>query len=77
MLTCNKIYSIIITERGKEGNPMNYTVKVNNLPTTTKPYIVARVYEGELWFWGSYDDEELAHVNAVEMDGIVVYAEEV
>jgi len=56
---------------------MNYTVKVNNLPATTKPYIVARAYEGDLWFWASYDDEELAHANAVEMDGIVVYAEEV
>lgn len=56
---------------------MNYTVKVNNLPTNVKPFIVARAVEGELWFWASYDDEELAHINAIEMDGIVVYAEEV
>jgi hypothetical protein len=56
---------------------MNYTVKVNNLPATYHPFIVARAVDGKLWFWASYDSEEFAHTNAVEVDGIVVYAEEV
>ena len=55
---------------------MKYTVKVNNLPATAKEYIVARAVDGDLWFWASYDDEELAHINAIEVDGIVVYKEE-
>lgn len=75
-LIYNKIYGIVYTERGKEGTPMKYTVKINNLPADLKPFIVARAVEGDLWFWASYDDEELAHASAVEMDGIVVYAEE-
>lgn len=52
------------------------SVKVNNLPLHYGPYIVARAVEGELWFWSSYEDEELAHINAIEVDGIVVYREE-
>ena len=55
---------------------MNYTVKVNNLPTTAKPYIVARAVDGDLWYWGSWDDEEHAHTVANEIGGIVVYGEE-
>ena len=51
-------------------------MKVNNLPNTYKQYIVARAVDGELWFWGSWDDEERAHTVANEIDGIVVYAEE-
>jgi len=49
---------------------------VNNLPATHKTYVVARAVEGELWYWGSWDDEETAHTIANEIDGIVVYDEE-
>lgn len=55
---------------------MKYSVEINNVPKMVKPYIVARVIEGELWFWGSWDNEETAHLHAIEIDGIVVYAEE-
>lgn len=53
------------------------TVTVKNLPITYCPFIVARAVDGDLWFWGSWDDEERAHMVAREVDGIVVYAEEV
>ena len=49
---------------------MKLTVK--NLPTTHKAFVVARVVDGDLWYWGSWDDEERAHMVAIEIDGIVV-----
>ena len=49
---------------------------VKNLPATYRPYIVARAVDGELWFWGSWDSEEIAHAVAIDVDGIVVYAED-
>lgn len=55
---------------------MKYTVKINNLPKTYLPYIVCRVVDGKLWFFSSWADEEYAHTLAVDLDGIVVYAEE-
>lgn len=53
---------------------MELTIK--NLPATYKPYIVARVVDDDLWYWGSWDDEERAHAVANEIGGIVVYGEE-
>lgn len=31
-------------------------VVVNNVPKTVRKYIVARLTNGELWFWGSWDE---------------------
>lgn len=52
-------------------------VRVNNLPAYAegKRYIVARNLDGELWFWGAWDDEAKARQAAVEIDGVVVSAE--
>lgn len=49
---------------------------VQNLPLHYEPFIVAHPYDGALWFWGSWDSEETAHMIALEVDGIVVYADE-
>lgn len=29
---------------------------VNNLPKDVKAYVVAREVEGDLWFWGTWDN---------------------
>jgi hypothetical protein len=47
-------------------------VTVNNLPDEPKRYVVARVIDGELWFWGSYEAEGKANRVAKEIDGVVV-----
>lgn len=47
-------------------------VVVNNTDEETEKYIVARPIDSELWFWGSYDNEEEAIKVAKLMDGIVV-----
>ena len=48
-------------------------MKINNLPAnfTDYPYIVARLYEGEFWFWGAYRDHNCANEAALEEDGVV------
>ena len=45
--------------------------KINNLPkyAEDKKYIVAREIEGELWFWGAYDDLDKAVNAATEIRG--------
>lgn len=49
-------------------------VKVNNVAkyAESKRYIVARSLDGELWFWGAWDDETEAARAALEVGGIVV-----
>ena len=49
-------------------------VKVNNLPDEPKRYVVARVIDCGLWFWGSYDDEDKAKQAAKEIEGVVLDA---
>lgn len=47
--------------------------EVNNLPDEIDKYVIARVCDGELWFWGTWDDKDEAEnvVNDVE-NGIVL-----
>ena len=45
---------------------------VNNVPKDTERFIVARVCEGELWYWGSWDNREDALKAAKEQDGAVI-----
>ena len=48
-------------------------VKVYNCPKDTEQYIVARLSNGELWFWGGYEDESEAIEVADEFEnGLVV-----
>lgn len=44
----------------------NAKARVNNLPENPCKYIVATVVSGDLWFWGSWDDESSAQVAASE-----------
>lgn len=48
---------------------------INNMPNTTKKYIVARRVDGELWFWGSWDDRDRANEVALEIGGEVIAAD--
>ena len=40
--------------------------------TEEYPYTVARVSDGELWFWGAYAGEEEAQEAALEVGGVVL-----
>lgn len=44
---------------------------INNIPeyATYKLFIVARESDGELWFWGAWDDEDKANEVALEIEG--------
>lgn len=49
-------------------------MKINNLPTYANEYkyIVASRVDGELWFWGAYNDRDKAYSVACEIWGEVV-----
>jgi len=49
-------------------------IKVNNLPEYAKNYnwLVCRVVDGELWFWGAFKDEGKAFEIATNMNGVVL-----
>ena len=51
---------------------MKCNVEVMNVPKDHDKYIVARLNEGELWYWGSWEDNQLADLAAREISGIVV-----
>lgn len=48
-------------------------VYVNNMPEETEQFVVARLNNGELWYWGSWSDKESAEKVAKTFpNGIVV-----
>ena len=49
-------------------------MKVNNLPVNYSKYafIVARRANGELWFWGAFNNRDNANEAALEVCGIVL-----
>ena len=52
-------------------------MKINNLPEYAKDckYIVVRLVDNEVWFWGAYEDLAKAYQSASEINGIVVLKE--
>lgn len=47
-------------------------VEVMNVPTETERYVVARICDCQLWYWGSWDNKKDADITAHEIDGVVV-----
>lgn len=50
-------------------------IKINNEPEYAKDYehIVARLVDGEYWFWGAYEDGFVADRAASEINGVVFH----
>ena len=54
-------------------NTRYYAIKVQNVPEITNKYIVARLVDGVLWYWGSWENFDDAFNVAVDFpNGIVV-----
>lgn len=54
-------------------NSRYYVNEVQNVPEITDKYIVAKLIDGVLWYWGSWDDFGEAFKVAMEFtNGIVV-----
>lgn len=51
---------------------MRGIVEVNNVPNNPEKHIVATVCDCDLWYWGSWNDENKAKDVANEISGIVV-----
>ena len=47
---------------------------IHNLPKTASEYrfVVAREIDGDLWYWGAYNDWVKAHDAAVKINGVVL-----
>lgn len=59
-------------------------VKINNLPIGVRnnlkallPYVVARLCDGEWWYWGQWDDIKEAYSAAYEIGGEVFLRSEI
>ena len=55
----------------KESKDVFMKVKVNNVTEGEEKFVVARVSEGELWYYGRYEEEKAREV-AEKIGGIVV-----
>lgn len=66
----------IFNELDLEGVNMDHyrTIKINNAPMNLKAYTVCRVFEEELWFWGTYEEKEQACKVAKEIGGVIIGA---
>ena len=47
-------------------------VKVNNISVNCRKYVVANLVDGELWYYGSWDDKAEADRVAKELGALVV-----
>ena len=52
-------------------------MKINNLPTEYKNYVVVRYCDDGWWYWGSYDALDKAYRTAEDVDGQVFHSEEI
>lgn len=48
---------------------------VKNVTPGNRKFVVARVSEGELWYWGRWDDYDDALSVAKDIDGVVLIDE--
>lgn len=48
---------------------------VKNVTPGTRKFVVARVSEGKLWYWGRWDDYDDALSVAKDIDGVVLFDE--
>lgn len=55
----------------KESKDVYMKVKVNNVTEGEEKFVVARVSDGELWYWGRYNEEKAKEV-AKEIEGVVL-----
>ena len=48
---------------------------LNNCPDYANDYefVVARLVDGDYWFWGAYSDGFKAEKVALEVDGIIIH----
>lgn len=67
----------IFRELEKETMDHYRTIKINNAPAELRTFTVCRVFEYELWYWGTYDEEEVALKAARDINGVIVGGKEI
>jgi hypothetical protein len=53
-------------------NDRTCQILIHNVPNHARGYIVARLSNNALWYWGCWDDEKEAEECASTIGGIVV-----
>ena len=53
-------------------NEILASVNIQNASRDSERYIVARLVDGALWYWGSWDDVDKAYEVAEEFDNAIV-----
>jgi len=53
-------------------NDRTCQIVIHNVPNHARGYIVARLSNNALWYWGCWDDEKEAEECASTIGGIVV-----
>jgi len=51
---------------------MKAEVEIKHCPAEPRRFVVARVEEGALWYWGSWNTEGLAKIAAEDVAGAVL-----
>ena len=54
---------------------MKTVVKINNMPKEPKKLVIARVVDGELWYYGSFDPEDTNRAKLAKDEVDVIIAE--
>lgn len=54
------------------------TVKIRNIPQSPRKLVVARLVDGELWYYANFDEEDRDRAERCrdEVDGLIVEVEE-
>lgn len=70
----SKATACVDFKKGKGMKNINGTVTVKNVSdyVTDEKYIVAKLVNGELWFWGAWDDKKSADKAAQTMPDMIV-----
>jgi len=51
---------------------MKTVVKIKNMPSNPRKYVVARVVNGELWYYATFDAEDRAEKCRKEFDNALI-----
>ena len=54
---------------------MNFGIKVYNAPADVLNYVVARLVDGQLWYWGTFKDYESADLCRQQLGDSAVVVE--
>lgn len=65
-------YYIVTGKETLKERKVRTMMNINNMPATARTWIVAREVDGELWYYGSWEEKEKAQEVAYDVGGVMV-----